>query len=201
MLNTLLLFIFSSFVLTISPGPDLLFVLSTSMQKGWKSGFRLSLGLTTGILIHTLIVVLGVGSVLALNPNILRLIELLGASFLIYLAIQSWKTKHTIIVQPKKKVSQNLYITGFVMNISNPKVSLFFLSFFPGFLFHESWSNAIQFLILGGIFYVQALFVFFSFSILAHRLTNKLQSFKQDDRWNKVQALILFIISLILIYP
>jgi threonine/homoserine/homoserine lactone efflux protein len=159
------------------------------------------LGLTTGILIHTLIVVLGVGSVLALNPNILRLIELLGASFLIYLAIQSWKTKHTIIVQPKKKVSQNLYITGFVMNISNPKVSLFFLSFFPGFLFHESWSNAIQFLILGGIFYVQALFVFFSFSILAHRLTNKLQSFKQDDRWNKFQALILFIISLILIYP
>jgi threonine/homoserine/homoserine lactone efflux protein len=129
------------------------------------------------------------------------LIELLGASFLIYLAIQSWKTKHTIIVKPKKKVSQNLYITGFVMNISNPKVSLFFLSFFPGFLFHESWSNAIQFLILGGIFYVQALFVFFSFSILAHRLTNKLQSFKQDDRWNKVQALILFIISLILIYP
>jgi threonine/homoserine/homoserine lactone efflux protein len=153
------------------------------MQKGWKSGFRLSLGLTTGILIHTLIVVLGVGSVLALYPNILRLIELLGASFLIYLAIQSWKTKHTIIVKPKKKVSQNLYITGFVMNISNPKVSLFFLSFFPGFLFHESWSNAIQFLILG------------------HRLTNKLQSFKQDDRWNKVQALILFIISLILIYP
>lgn len=108
------------------------------MQKGWKSGFRLSFGLTTGILIHTLIVVLGVGSVLALNPNILRLIELLGASFLIYLAIQSWKTKHTIIVKPKKKVSQNLYITGFVMNISNPKVSLFFLSFFPGFLFHES---------------------------------------------------------------
>ena len=157
--------------------------------------------LTTGILIHTLIVVLGVGCVLALNPNILRLIELLGASFLIYLAIQSLKTKHTIIVQPKKKVSQNLYITCFVMNISNPKVSLFFLSFFPGFLFHESWSNAIQFLILGGIFYVQALFVFFSFSILAHCLTNKLQSFKQDDRWNKFQALILFIISLILIYP
>ncbi|MDC3218869.1 LysE family translocator, partial [Flavobacteriaceae bacterium] len=155
-MNTLLLFIFTSITLTLFPGPDILFVLSTSLHKGWKSGVKLSLGLTSGILIHTLVVVLGVGSLLTVYPEVIRVIELLGALYLIFLAIQSWRIKNSVSLKPNK-MSQNLFFTGFIMNLSNPKVSLFFLSFFPGFLFHESWSYTIQFLILGMLFFTQAL--------------------------------------------
>ena len=96
-MNTLLLFIFTSLTLTLFPGPDILFVLSTSLHKGWKSGVKLSLGLTSGILIHTLVVVLGVGSLLTVYPEVIRVIELLGALYLIFLAIQSWRIKNCLL--------------------------------------------------------------------------------------------------------
>jgi len=201
-LNTLLLFFFASISLTLFPGPDILFVVSISLQKGWKKGVKLSLGLTSGIVIHTLIVVLGLGTILKHQPNIIRIIEILGATYLIYLAIQIWKNSiknQNNSFKPAK--NQNLFLTGFIMNLSNPKVSLFFLSFFPGFLFHNEWSYALQFLILGGIFFIQALFVFASSSILAARLGKEFKLSHRFSKWDKIQSLILFIIALILLYP
>ena len=81
------------------------------------------------------------------------------------------------------------------------KIKLHAPIFFTGFLFHESWSYAIQFFVLGGIFFAQALFIFSSCSILAYRMGKKLKLLKHSDIWDKVQALILFVIALILIYP
>ena len=201
-LNTLLLFFFTSLSLTLLPGPDILFVVSTSLQMGWRKGVKLSLGLTSGIIIHTLLVVLGLGTIFQYQPNIIRIIEVIGASYLIYLSIQAWmnskKNKNDSMQHPKH---QNLFLTGFIMNLSNPKVSLFFLSFFPGFLFHEEWSYAIQFSILGCVFFVQAFFVFASCSILVARLGQKFKLIVRFSKWYKIQSLILFIIALILLYP
>jgi threonine/homoserine/homoserine lactone efflux protein len=200
-LNTLFLFLFTSLTLTLFPGPDILLVISTSVQRGWRSGFELSLGLTSGILIHTLVLVLGVGSLLAIYPQVIRLIELMGAAYLIYLGVMSWRVKSTDSMSTNKKITQNLFVTGLIMNISNPKVSLFFLSFFPVFLFHDSWSYAVQFLILGVLFFIQAVFVFFSCSLFFHRLGQKIQVSKSFDHWDKVQAVLFFVIALVLIYP
>ena len=201
-LNTLLLFFFASISLTLFPGPDILFVVSISLQKGWKKGVKLSLGLTSGIIIHTLLVVLGLGTILKHQPNFIRIIEISGATYLIYLAIQTWKNSiKNQNSSPKPSKNQNLFLTGFIMNLSNPKVSLFFLSFFPGFLFHHEWSYAVQFLILGSIFFVQALFVFASCSILASRLGEKFKLSHRFSKWDKIQSVILFIIALILLYP
>ncbi|MEK9614586.1 MAG: LysE family transporter, partial [Flavobacteriaceae bacterium] len=88
---TLLLFIFSSVLLTLSPGPDILFVISSSLAKGWRKGVQLTLGLTSGILIHTSVVVFGVGSMLNAYPQVLRLIEIAGGSYLIFLALRLLK--------------------------------------------------------------------------------------------------------------
>jgi threonine/homoserine/homoserine lactone efflux protein len=87
------------------------------------------------------------------------------------------------------------------MNLSNPKVTLFFISFFPGFLFSEILSYKIQFLILGIIFFIQALIIFTSISIIVHQLGQNLKFYKEQFFWNKIQAAVLFIISIILIYP
>jgi threonine/homoserine/homoserine lactone efflux protein len=80
-------------------------------------------------------------------------------------------------------------------------VSLFFISFFPGFLFSEALSYTLQFLILGGIFFVQALVVFTASAILVSFLGQRLQNFGSQSLWNKVQAAVLLVIALLLIYP
>lgn len=200
--NTLLLFLFSSVLLTLAPGPDIIFVISTSFGNGWRDGIKLTFGLTSGILVHTLVVVLGMGTILEYYPEAIRFIEIIGGFYLIYLAINTWKlSNHFQNNNDLEIVSQNLYITGLTMNLSNPKVSLFFLSFFSGFLFHNSWSYSLQFSILGVIFYFQALIVFCLFSVLADRLGKLIGKSVIPMFWNKIQSLILFIVAIILIYP
>ena len=87
------------------------------------------------------------------------------------------------------------------MNLSNPKVSLFFISFFPGFLFHQSWSFQWQFLILGMIFFVQALLVFSSVTFFADQIGTRFLYTKDSTLWNRIQAIVLALIALMLFYP
>jgi len=86
--NTLLLFLISSMALTLFPGPDILFVISTSLAQGWKRGFLVSLGLCSGLIVHTALVVLGLGTFLEQFPETVRTIEFLGASYLLIIAFQ-----------------------------------------------------------------------------------------------------------------
>ena len=203
--NILLLFTITSVALTLFPGPDILFVFSTSLTKGWKKGILVSLGLTSGLWIHTLLVILGVGNLLTQYPKSQRLLEFLGGFYLLYLAfrlLRSYKLeskkKKINLTLPKK---QHFFLSGFVMNLTNPKVSLFFISFFPGFLFNDSWTYSFQFLILGTLFFLQALTIFSIVSIFSSQM-GKIIIFKERTIiWNRFQVLVLAIIALILIYP
>ena len=200
--NTIFLFIVTSVTLTLFPGPDIMYVISTSLAKGWKKGVLFSFGLCSGLVIHTLVVVLGLGSILKSLPQAIRIIELLGASYLLFIAYRLLKSSYLFEDNSiKKEISENIFLTGFIMNLSNPKVTLFFISFFPGFLFSEILSYKIQFLILGIIFFIQALIIFTSISIIVDQLGKNLKFYKEQFFWNKIQAAFLFIISIILIYP
>lgn len=200
--NTIFLFIVTSVTLTLFPGPDIMYVISTSLAKGWKKGVLFSFGLCSGLVIHTLVVVLGLGSILKSLPQAIRIIELLGASYLLFIAYRLLKSSYLFEDNSiKKEISENIFLTGFIMNLSNPKVTLFFISFFPGFLFSEILSYKIQFLILGIIFFIQALIIFTSISIIVDQLGKNLKFYNEQFFWNKIQAAVLFIISIILIYP
>lgn len=199
--NTLFLFLISSLTLTLLPGPDLLFVVSTSLARGWKKGVLVGLGLCSGLILHTALLVLGVGTFLGRLPEGVRALELLGALYLLFIAYGVWNSsQNSLKSNSKKQGVERLYFTGFIMNLTNPKVSLFFISFFPGFLFSEALSYTLQFLILGGIFFVQALVVFSVSAILVSFL-GRLQNFGSQSLWNKVQAAVLLVIALLLIYP
>lgn len=203
-LNLLLLFTLSSIALTLFPGPDLFFVLSTSLAKGWKKGVLVSLGLTSGLWVHTLLVILGIGNLLAEYPESLRILECIGGFYLLFLAFRLVKSNRVEVeesLETIKVTKQHYYYTGLIMNLTNPKVSLFFISFFPGFLFHESWSYGQQFFLLGTLFFLQALLIFISVSLVAGQLGKKFAMQKESPFWNKFQAVVLALIALVLIYP
>jgi threonine/homoserine/homoserine lactone efflux protein len=143
-----------------------------------------------------------VGTFLGRLPEGVRALELLGALYLLFIAYGVWNSsQNSLKSNSKKQGVERLYFTGFIMNLTNPKVSLFFISFFPGFLFSEALSYTLQFLILGGIFFVQALVVFTASAILVSFLGQRLQNFGSQSLWNKVQAAVLMVIALLLIYP
>ena len=202
-LNTILLFLISSVILTLSPGPDILFVISTTISQGLRCGIKVSLGLCFGLIAHTFLVVFGLATLIQAFPFIIRAIELVGASYLIFLAIRLFLTlkENSNINSKKKEPKKQFFITGLIMNLSNPKVSLFFLSFFPGFLFSSLIPYNIQFLILGTIFMSQAVIIFLFVSFLANYLGNYLKAVVANKSWKIVQIIVLIFISAIIIYP
>lgn len=171
-LETLITFLLASFTLTISPGPDILYVISQSIIKGKKSAFMISLGLTTGLLVHTFLVAVGLSVIISQNENILNMIKLLSVFYFFYLIVMVFLKRNDNLKQSEEGFSENQFKKGLIMNLLNPKVSLFFIAFFPNFLFHDQISNQIQFLILGLIFWLQATIIFLLVSVFSSKFAS-----------------------------
>jgi len=170
--DVLLTFVLTSLLLTISPGPDIIYVISQSISKGVKSAITTSLGLTSGLLVHTFLVTIGLSLIISQNEYVFNFIRLLGVLYFSYLIISVFFSRNKKKELDINNKSSNDFYRGLIMNLLNPKVSLFFIAFFPGFLFHNDLNNEIQFLILGGIFWLQATLVFLLVSLLSFKLNS-----------------------------
>ena len=198
--DILFLFLLTSITLTLSPGPDMLYVLSQSISNGFKSGFSVSLGLVSGLFFHTAFISLGFGFLITEYPYIIKFIKYFGALYLIYISVSLILKKNEIkIVKKKQNTLLKNYFTGLIMNIVNPKVSLFFISIFPLFLFNEILNIKIQFFILGIIFIIQAVFIFFLVSLFSSFVGKNIFSKKMNIFFNYFQSLVLVFIALVLI--
>ena len=164
-MDQILLFFISSLALTIMPGPDILFVINQSLEDK-KSGLLVSFGLCSGLIVHTLVLAFGLSAIIEQNDNVIMFFKYFGSVYLFYLAFQEFK-KDRIISERQK---ENFYLRGVYMNLINPKVLIFFLAYFPNFLFSDSISTSFQFIILGAIFILQALIVFSIVSLASNRL-------------------------------
>ena len=126
--NVLLAFFSTSLILALSPGPDNLFVLAQSAQKGRVAGLFVTLGLATGLIGHTVAVALGLAAIVRASSLAFGILTYAGAAYLLYLAWQAFRAGavkgHKQEVQVLSR--SNLYRRGIIMNLSNPKVSLFF---------------------------------------------------------------------------
>ena len=169
-IDILITFFLTSILLTLSPGPDIIYVISQSISKGIKPALMTSLGLTSGLLIHTFFVTIGLSLIISENDYIFNMIKLLGVFYFLYLIVLTFKNRHIKKESSVDNNSSNHFFRGLLMNLLNPKVSLFFIAFFPSFLFHNDLNNEIQFLILGSIFWMQATFVFFGLCKLSSNL-------------------------------
>ena len=182
-------------LLTIMPGPDIIYVLVQSVTNGKKFGIATSLGLVSGIIIHTTLVAFGVSAIIKQSENLFFGIKLFGALYLLYLAYQTFKSDEELLLNTKADRNSllKLFKQGFIMNVLNPKVSIFFLAFFPGFLYSSTQSTIIQFYVLGGLFMLQALLIFSMVSILSGSFAIYLKNhpkLNSNIKWFKILVFI-----------
>ena len=200
--ETIIAFIVASVVLSFVPGPDNIFVMTQSALKGWKVGFFTTLGLCTGLIGHTFLVAVGVSVIFQTSAIAFAGLKIAGACYLVYLGWLSLKNQELIIGESKEKsTNQSYYITGVIMNLTNPKVALFFLVFLPQFVVVNNVSVTIQIALLGLLFILSALCVFTSIAFLGSFLENFLKKSKSvSNNINKLAALVYFALAINLFF-
>lgn len=172
-------------ILAIAPGPDNIFVLTQSALQGRKAGILVVLGLCTGLLFHTTAVALGVAVIFKTSEIAFTVLKVAGALYLIYLAWGAYRSGATAIEGKSGSILQSgqLYRRGIFMNITNPKVSIFFLAFLPQFANPARGSITIQMLILGAVFILSAILVFGAIALAAGSLGEWLSRSQRIQRW------------------
>ena len=168
-MDTLAAFFMASVLLGLAPGPDNIFVLTQSALRGKIAGLLVTLGLCTGLVGHTAAVAFGVAVIFQASALAFTALKLVGAGYLIYLAWQAFRASAEKISAGRQNGLSHgkLYRRGIVMNITNPKVSIFFLAFLPQFADPAHGSLTVQMLLLGGVFIVSTILVFGSIALLA----------------------------------
>ncbi len=166
-------FISAAVLLTLMPGPDILFVITQGVTRGRKAAVVFAAGLCTGLLFHIAAVTLGVSALVAGSDIAFTVFKFAGAAYLIGLGVKAFFNRNRVELRfaEEGKHTLQLYKRGILMNILNPKVILFFLAFFPQFIDIRQGDPIIQMLVLGGVFIVQALVVFSAVAVLADRLS------------------------------
>ena len=202
MIEIIISFALATSILSISPGPDNIFVLTQSIVNGTKYGLATVFGLMTGCLVHTTLIAFGVSAIIKENENLFFVIKVIGASYLIFLAYRVFKGDSKIVLSNdtinKESVFQ-LFKKGFIMNVLNPKVALFFLAFFPQFLYSKSISTIIQFYTLGGVFILVSFIIFGIIAVLAGGISNYLKQNSQVGFYLKWGQIIVFVFIAIMI--
>ncbi len=196
MIETLISFAFATSILAISPGPDNIFVLTQSIVNGKKYGLATVFGLMTGCLIHTTLVAFGVSAIIKSHENLFFLLKLFGASYLLFLAYKVYLSNPEIsfsVENVQKKSTNQLFKTGFLMNVLNPKVTIFFLAFFPQFLFSKELSTVFQFYILGFIFILVSFIIFGGIALLGGKISEYILKHKQTGLILKWAQIIVFV--------
>jgi len=196
MLETLFSFSFATLALALSPGPDNIYVLTQSIVNGKKYGLATVFGLISGCIVHTTLLAFGVSAIIKESESLFFGIKIFGAAYLLFLAFKVFKSDTSIAFSEDnvaKKTTTQLFKQGFIMNVLNPKVSIFFLAFFPGFLFSDTLSTVIQFYVLGFLFMFVSLLVFSTIAILAGSISTYIKSHKNVSLYLKWTQIVVFI--------
>lgn len=167
-IQNLLLFIGLSWVLIITPGPDLIYVLTKGISIGKKAGLISATGVTLGIFVHTIFAALGLSVILKTSALAFMIVKLIGAGYLIYLGIKTLVSKEKLNLRNNEQQTPNrkIFTQGLLSNTLNPKVALFFMAFLPQFIKTNGTEiTPIPFLILGTLF---ALFTWIFLAILGY---------------------------------
>ncbi|SMO76806.1 Threonine/homoserine/homoserine lactone efflux protein [Chryseobacterium rhizoplanae] len=186
--HELIFFILAALILVISPGPNMIYLISKSITQGKKSGFISLAGVVCGFLFHIVMVSFGLTAVLLAVPLAYTVLKAVGTVYLLYLAYQAIKPKSKNIFDVDKNAAHDspkkLFTIGFLTNVLNPKVAVFYLSFFPQFIKPEYGSVFTQSLELGVIQTLISFSINFIIVLTAARVA---VFFSNNPVWIKVQ--------------
>ncbi|WP_271424956.1 LysE family translocator [Aequorivita sinensis] len=204
MIETLISFNIATLALALSPGPDNIYVLTQSLVNGTKSGIATTAGLISGCIVHTTLLAFGISAIITTSEEVFYGIKILGACYLLYLAYSVFKSDSEITFtnNAPKKTYWQLFKTGVIMNLLNPKVMIFFLAFFPGFLWDKDGNTVYQFYVLGITFMIVSFFVFSLIALLAGRISNLLMKWKRINTVLKWLQIVVFVgIAVFILLP
>jgi len=155
--HDLWLFVLSGLLLNITPGPDTLYIVGRSSTQGWRAGACAALGIGAGTLVHICAAALGLSAILAASAAAFTAVKILGAAYLLYVGMSLiWSARAArsatgpAAIRPASM--RGIFVQGFLTNVLNPKVALFFLAFLPQFVASDASSKPLAFLFLGAIF-------------------------------------------------
>ena len=204
MIESLISFSIATLFLALSPGPDNLYVIAQSLANGAKSGIATTIGLISGCIVHTTLLAFGVSAIIAASETLFYGLKVMGTCYLLFLAYSVFRSNAHVDLKDKasKKSYSQLFKQGVIMNLVNPKVLIFFLAFFPGFLWDEYQHTIYQFYVLGILFIAISFIVFSGLAILAGYISATLNKNKNISILLKWTQIVVFVgIAVFILIP
>jgi threonine/homoserine/homoserine lactone efflux protein len=182
---TVLYFLGASVALTLSPGPDNTFIVAQGISRGRKAAIVTALGMCSGVSVHTTAAALGISALLYSSATAFQIVKYAGAAYLLFLAWMSLKEQPVLLPQGALAAGSywRLFRRGFLMNVINPKVALFFLAFLPQFVTANAADASLQMFLLGLLFMAQAVVVFSIIGWLSGSVGNLILQRPRIARW------------------
>ena len=197
----LLMFMAAGWLLNLTPGPDVLYIVTNALRGGVRAGLVAALGITAGCFVHIFAAALGVSALLATSATAFTLLKWVGALYLLYVGLQLVFTKAASAIYvvadeayDKRATSQkSIFIKGFWTNVLNPKVALFFLAFVPQFIAPDAPNKALTFVLLGVLFNVNALPINLGYAALGGWAARRLHVVQRGMHWLERVAGVMFV--------
>ncbi|MBT9552570.1 MAG: LysE family translocator [Hydrogenophaga sp.] len=187
----LLMFIAAGWLLNLTPGPDVLYIVSSALKHGVRAGIVAALGIVSGCFVHVFAAALGVGALLATSATAFTVLKWIGAAYLMWMGVKLLLAKgggSSIVPSGAAPVREpadlrRVYLRGFLTNVLNPKVALFFLAFVPQFIAPGTPDKVVAFLLLGLLFNLNSLPINFGYAWLAGWASRRVGAVQRTMHW------------------
>ena len=178
-------FLLTSLVVVLIPGTGVIYTVSTGLFSGWRASIAAAFGCTTGIIPHLTVSILGLSAILHMSAIAFQVIKYAGVIYLMYLSWSMWRQTGSLQVNSPESTKSlwQIVAKGFLINILNPKLSIFFLAFFPLFVSPNVSSPMFQMLILSAVFMAMTLIVFILYGISANYVRKYIVSSSKATTW------------------
>ena len=183
------LFIVSGLLLNITPGPDSLFIMARSASQGWRAGVVACWGVGAGVFVHVFAAALGLSALLATSAMAFAAVKIVGAAYLVWIGIGMLRARGAagavpaVDIAPRAIPYRQIFRQGFLTNVLNPKVALFFLAFVPQFIAPDAASKPLAFVLLGAIFDFNGMLWCHALALFTAFASHKLQVGAAVARW------------------
>ena len=186
-IENFLTFVIAATIFVLTPGLDTMFILNKSIAQGKRAGIYATMGINTGVLVHTVFATLGLSLIVAKSVLVFTVLKYFGAAYLLYLGVSKLISKEDIIdpqaPQKNNKTGKKNFISGVINNVLNPKVALFVLAFFPQFIKREYMSSPVPFVFLGITYAILGLTWLLILNVFASAFSEKMSNSKRANTW------------------